>query len=127
MTQESCFHGGSSGLERVTEIEGEVGMLEKSVSLSLGVSCTSPHGAWGAVGVGMNSSIRPPAALPGELSGSGILRPFTPQASTGRTTVFLTCILSLGHNRFAFRKTLGLQLYFIMTPARVSAGFTLCT
>ena len=45
MTQESCFHGGSSGLERVTEIEGEVGMLEKGVSLSLGVSCKSPHGA----------------------------------------------------------------------------------
>ena len=37
ITQESCFQGGSSGLEKETEIEGEVGMLEKGVPLSVEV------------------------------------------------------------------------------------------
>ena len=75
------------------------------------------------VGVGM-MSFGPSPEISVEPSGLVILRPFTPQASTGSTTVFRTCILSLGHNRFAFRKTWGLQLYLIMTPAIVSCGFT---
>ncbi len=32
-TQESCFQGGSSWFERVTEMDGEVGMLENWVPL----------------------------------------------------------------------------------------------
>src|SRR5436853_5061096 len=36
-------------------------------------------------------------------------------------------MLSLGQNLLTLRNTAGWQLYFIMTPARVSAGPTLCT
>ena len=77
------------------------------------------------VGVGI-MSFWPSPEIAVESSGFRILRPFTPQASTGSTTVFRICILSLGHNRFALRKTFGSQLYFIMTPASVSCGFTVC-
>ena len=78
-----------------------------------------------AVGEGI-MSFWPSPEIAVESSGFMILRPFTPQASTGSTTVFRTCILSLGHSRFAFRNTFGSQLYFIMTPASVSCGFTVC-
>lgn len=49
-------------------------------------------------------------------------RPFTEQESTGRRTVLLLCMLSLGQNPFAFRITAGWQPYLIVTPVIVSVA-----
>ena len=124
ITHDSCFHGWSSGSEADTD--GEVCILEKGVPWTSGDSAAPRQGLCALVGVAIDSSIIPSFERPDEFPGSGNLRPFTPHASTGKKTVFLTWMLSLGHNLLAFRNAFGWQLYLIITPARVSLVFTLC-
>ena len=81
-------------LDKVTEIEGEVGMLDKGVSLGIRpVEAFSYGDIWGACeafGVARMSS-DPSAAISVDIrsasfEGGSTFRPRTPQLSTGRTT-----------------------------------------
>ena len=122
-TQESCFHGCSSGGE--TEMEGDDGTLGNADSDASDGSEDGPQGTWVDVGVFMRSSFCVDESPLMCISSSVSFRPRTLQASIGRYTVFRICMRSLGHSRFAFLKTGAVQLYLIITPASVSSGLTL--
>ena len=117
-TQESCFHGASASEERL-----------ELVSLSFFFGVVHPLGRpWVSEDEDLllDSSLNCPRirSSAGRASGPWTGRPFTPQASTGRTISFLICMLSFGHIRFALRRTACWQLYLILSPASVSCGRT---
>ena len=88
MIQDSCFQGDSSKFE--TDMDGEVGILDKGVSFASKLSDRFPQACCAFVGVSIVSSIHSSPNRSMDIVGSGTLRPFTPQASMGRMTVFLT-------------------------------------
>jgi hypothetical protein len=122
-TQESCFQGGSvSGLEDMTECVSE--SLWRGVDQPFGRPCVSHFGALVLEVSPYSPSNR---SSSGRASGPCAGRPLTPHASTGSTTAFFVCTLSLGHIRFDLRSIAWSQLYLMLMPASVSCGRTVCT
>lgn len=127
-TQESWCQGASeSVVERATEEEARrlVSVDRESVRARVG----EPFGK-GGMGVGVGTSSAWKASFSGlrrsKASAPGTGLPLMPHASTGRTSVCRLCTVSLGHMRFAFRRTLAEQLYLIVMPASVSSLLTWC-
>jgi hypothetical protein len=117
-TQESCVHGVS---------DSDEGTELFSWSFFFGV--VQPLGRPWVSGTGallLEPSPYSPSnkSSAGRASGPWTGLPFTPHASTGSTTCFLICMLSLGHIRLAFRSTACSQLYLMQIPASVSCGRT---
>jgi hypothetical protein len=124
-TQESCFQGGSVSCWEEVVGDGGRAWLLREVRLRPFV-----HPFCGRVGLSCMVMVSSPnKSISGLLSstpGSGIFLPFTVLPSTGIIINLRLCMGSFGHIRLALRKMPALQLYFMLSPANVSPGLTLC-
>ena len=128
-TQESCFQGGSSAFEKLTEDAGlcnsvDDGSWEDLEDQSFGAVDENDVVELSCMLSASVSSPSKSSSFPCAAFGAAHSLPLTPHASTGSTIVFRAWIVSFGHIRFAFLITDASQLYFNATPAIVSAACT---